>query len=106
MRTDVEPVRHGGDIFPAFGGSSTKANLKVRPYGDEQIQFALCRLNLSNINVEIAYGIGFELPLRRLVALDLRQSADVMALPCRSCPIVPPSIQRNGLHHQKPGSNT
>lgn len=48
--------------------------------GDEEIQLAFSRLNLSNINVKVAERVGPEFPLRRLVAIDLEQSADVVPL--------------------------
>ncbi len=38
------------------------------------------RLNLGNINVKLADGIGFERLLHRLVAGDFGQSADIMPL--------------------------
>ena len=47
---------------------------------DEEIQLALSRLNLSNINVKVAERVGLELLLRRLVAIDLGQSADIVPL--------------------------
>jgi len=43
-------------------------------------ELAFGRLNLSNINVKVAERVGLELLLRRLVAIDLGQSADVVAL--------------------------
>ena len=46
----------------------------------EVIQLAFSRLNLSNINVEVAQWIGLELLLRGRVATDLGQTADVVAL--------------------------
>jgi len=48
--------------------------------GNEEIQLAFSRLNLSNINVEVAERVGFELRPRRFVALDLGETRDVMAL--------------------------
>jgi hypothetical protein len=46
----------------------------------EQAQFALGRLNFGNVDVEIADRVGLELALWRLVANDLGQAADAMAL--------------------------
>ncbi len=48
--------------------------------GDEEVEFALCGLNLSNINVEIADGISFEFLLGRFVTLDLWQPGNAMTL--------------------------
>ena len=47
---------------------------------DEKIQFAFRRLNLGNINVEVAERVGLELRLGGLVALDLGEARDVVAL--------------------------
>ena len=48
--------------------------------GDEEVKFAFSRLNLSNINVEVAERVGLELLLRGLVAVNLGEARDVMAL--------------------------
>ena len=48
--------------------------------GHEQLEPAFSCLNLSNINMEVAWRIGFNLLFYRLVAIDFRQTADVMAL--------------------------
>ena len=50
-------------------------------YRNEQVQLAFGGLDFSDVDVEEADRIGFELPLRRLVAVDIRQPADAMA--CR-----------------------
>jgi hypothetical protein len=49
--------------------------------GNEEVEFALGSLNLGNINMKIANWIGFEFLLGRLVTLDLRRPANVVALP-------------------------
>ena len=48
--------------------------------GDEQVKFTFSRLNLSNINVEVAERVGLERLLRGLVAVNLGEARDVMAL--------------------------
>ena len=48
--------------------------------GDEQMELALRRLKLGDVDVEEADRIGLELLLRLPVALDRRQPADAMAL--------------------------
>ena len=39
------------------------------------------------------------------IRIARRIASVVVARPCGTCPIVPPSIPRNGSHHQSPGSN-
>ncbi|MBB5535852.1 hypothetical protein GGD55_002556 [Rhizobium giardinii] len=41
--------------------------------GDEELKLAFGSLNLGNIDVKVADGIGFELLLRRLVTVDIDQ---------------------------------
>ena len=48
--------------------------------GDEQMELALGGLNLGDVDREKADRTGLEPLLRLLVALDLRQPADAMAL--------------------------
>ena len=88
-QNDVEPVRHGRDQVTQEGCGGHLPGLLVQFHeselggavnSDEEIQLAFSRLNLSNINVKVAEWVGLELLLRRLVAIDLGQSADVMAL--------------------------
>ena len=45
-----------------------------------QMQLAFRRLHLSDVDMEEADRVALELPLGRLVALDIRQPADAMAL--------------------------
>jgi len=92
---DVEPVGHGGDQvaqegcggqFPGlsvqFNESELGGAVPSRAFsmpcqatdGDEEIQLAFSRLNLSNINVEVAEWVGLELLLRRLVIANLREA--------------------------------
>lgn len=50
----------------------------INPY--EQIELALFGADLGDVDVKIADRIGLELSPLRLVALDFRQSRDVVAL--------------------------
>ncbi|KRQ07623.1 hypothetical protein AOQ73_12410 [Bradyrhizobium pachyrhizi] len=45
-----------------------------------EVELAFSGLELSDVDVEIADRIDFELLLRGLAAFDLRQSADAVAL--------------------------
>ena len=85
----MEPVRHGRDQvaqergcdhFPGLLMQFHENELGGAVDSDEEIQLAFGRLNLSNINVEVAERVGLELLLRRLVAIDLGQSADIVPL--------------------------
>jgi len=101
VQHDVDPVRHGSDQVVQKRGGSHLPGLWVKldesefrgaapsrafsmpcraTDGNEDIQLAFGSLNLSNINVKVARRVGFELLLYRLVALDLRQTTDVVAL--------------------------
>ena len=88
-QNDVEPVRHDRDQVTQEGCGGHLPGLLVQFHeselggavnSNEEIQLALSRLNLSNINVEVSERVGLELLLRRLVAIDLGQSADVVPL--------------------------
>ena len=48
--------------------------------GDEQVEPSFRRVDLSQIDVEVAERIGLEAGPLGLVAVDLRQSADAVAL--------------------------
>ena len=48
--------------------------------GHGKIEFALSCADLSDIDVEVSDRIGFELLLRCLVALDVRQVGDAVPL--------------------------
>ena len=48
--------------------------------GDEQVELAFFGPHLGDVDVEVADRVALELLLRRLVALDLRQPADAVAL--------------------------
>ena len=85
----MEPVGHGCDQVAQERGSGHFPGLLVQfdigelggaVDGHEEIQFAFSRLNLSNINVEVAERVGLELLLGGLVALDLGEAPDVVAL--------------------------
>jgi hypothetical protein len=47
---------------------------------DEHVQLALLGPDLGNVDVEVADRVALEFPLRRFVALDIREPADAMAL--------------------------
>lgn len=46
----------------------------------EHVQLTLFGADLCDVDVEVADRVALELPLRRLVALDIRQSADAVTL--------------------------
>ena len=48
--------------------------------GDEQIEPSFGRMNLGQIDVEVAERVGLEARTLRLVAIDLRQTADTVPL--------------------------
>ena len=98
---DVEPVGHGCDQVAQERGSGHFPGLLVQFHegelggavpsrafsmpcqatdGDEQVKFTFRRLNLSDINVEVAERVGLERLLGGLVALDLGEARDVVAL--------------------------
>ena len=72
--------QRGGGQFPGLLVQLDVSEPGGAVDGHEEIQFAFSRLNLSNINVEVAQRIGLELLLGGLVAIDFGQSADVVAL--------------------------
>jgi hypothetical protein len=47
---------------------------------DEEMELACGGLDFGNVDVEVADRVGFELFLRGLVALNIRQATDPMAL--------------------------
>lgn len=52
----------------------------MRSDSDEHVQLALLGPDLGNVDVEVADRVALEFPLRRFVALDIREPADAMAL--------------------------
>ena len=48
--------------------------------GDEEIELAFGGLHLGDVDMEVADRVALELLLGRLVALDLGQAADAVAL--------------------------
>ena len=72
--------QRGGGQFPGLLVQLDVSELGGTVDADEKIQFAFRRLNLSNINVEVAQRIGLERRLRGRVALDLGEARDVVAL--------------------------
>lgn len=48
--------------------------------GHEEIEPAFCAADLGDIDVEVADRIGFELLLRRRIAIDVRQATNAVAL--------------------------
>jgi hypothetical protein len=59
----------------AFSCNSTKANFEV-----EHVQLALFGPHLGDIDVEVTDRVTLELLLRRLVALNIGQATNAVAL--------------------------
>ena len=85
----MNPVWHGGD--QRF--EESRCGLSVRLFdeqserefaravnGDEEMELSLAGMYLGDVDVEVADGVALEALFRRLVALDIRQAADAMAL--------------------------
>lgn len=77
---DVEPVGHGSDQvaqerssghLPGFWMQLDIDELRCPINGDEHVEFAFSRLHFRDVDVKIPERVGFELLLRRLVAIDL-----------------------------------
>ena len=66
---------HLGGCWMEFG----EGKLRGPVDGHEEIEFALSRLYLCDVDMEIADRVAFESFLGWLVALDLRQSRDTVA---------------------------
>ena len=71
--------QRGGGDFPGFRVQFDEGELGGAVDGHEQVELALRRLNLSNINMEVTERVGLEPLLGGLVALDLGQATDVVA---------------------------
>jgi hypothetical protein len=85
----VDPVRDGFDESSQELGSDMPASLLVQSGegdlgdpvdGDEQIELPGFGPDLGDIDVEVADGVGLELPSRRSVAVDIRQASDAVTL--------------------------
>ena len=85
---DVDPVRHCGNQIAqklcrqhlaSLGVQFDIGKLAGSINGNKEKEFALSRLNLSNVDMEITNRVKFKLLLRRLVALDIGN----LAMPCR-----------------------
>ena len=85
----MDPIGHGYDQvsqerrsghFPGLLVQFHEGELGGAVDGDEQVKFTFSRLNLSNINVEVAERVGLERLLRGRVALELGEARDVVAL--------------------------
>ena len=66
----------GGGLLMQFD----EGELRGAVDGDEHVQLALLGPHLGDVDVEVADRIGLELLLRRLVAFDIGQAADAVAL--------------------------
>jgi hypothetical protein len=86
---DVDPVGHGGNPVKQDVCGRYLPSLWVQFYesqrcaavdGKDELPLAIRRVNLSNINVKGADRVGAVRRLRRRVAYDLGQSADVVPL--------------------------
>jgi hypothetical protein len=85
----VDPIGHGRDEgFEKGGGGDARGavgqldegELAGAVDGHEQVELALSGLHLGDVEVEKADGISLELGLGLLVALDLGQARDAVAL--------------------------
>ena len=70
----------GRDHLSGFVVQFDKGKLAGPINGHEEIELALVGLDFGDIDMEEADRVALELLLRRLVALDIRQPADVVAL--------------------------
>ena len=64
----------------AFSMQLDEGELRGPVDGHEEIELALLGAHLGDVDVEVADRIALELLLGRLVAVDLRQAADAVAL--------------------------
>ena len=72
--------QRGGSHLPGLLVQLDVSEFRGAVEPDEKIQFAFRRLKHSNINVEVAERVGFELLLDGRVTPDLGQSAEDVAL--------------------------
>ena len=66
--------------FPSLIVELSEGEFGCPVHGHEEVELPLFSSDLGNIDVEIADGVLFKRPLRRLVAFDIRQPADAIAL--------------------------
>ena len=78
LHQGVEKGRGGNGV--GAGQELNEGELRGPVEADEEVELASGGANFGNINVEEADRIAPELLLRWLVALDLRQAADAVAL--------------------------
>ena len=72
-----EPGRdHLGGLLVQFGIGELAGAVD----GHEEIELAFGRLHLGNVDVEVADRVALELLLGRLVAFDIGQAGDAVAL--------------------------
>jgi hypothetical protein len=79
---------HSQKLFQELAGSGS-GSLFIEPghgelgcavNGHEQVELALAGPDLGDVHVEVANGVALELPLGGLVALQVRQPRDAVAL--------------------------
>ncbi len=85
----MDLVRHRRDESDEKGGCRDLVRL-LRELGEgelgcsidghEEVELAFSRLHLGDVDVEVADRVALELLLGGLVAIDLRQAADAVAL--------------------------
>ena len=85
----VDPVGHGldecaqevtGDAARGFLVQLDKGELGCTVDGNQKVEPALCRVDLGDVDVELAERVGLELATDRGGALDLWQLGDVVSL--------------------------
>ena len=70
----------GGNLGGRFLMQLDKGEFRRSIDGDKEMELAFFGPHFGNVDVEEADRIGFELLLRRLAPLDIRQLADAVAL--------------------------
>ncbi len=70
----------GGGVAVGLGFQACEGDLGGSVDRDEEVELALCGADLGDVEVEVADGVGLELLALWLVASDLGQSADAVAL--------------------------
>ena len=79
-RRGERPEEVGRDTAGGLLVQFDKGKLRGAVDGDEKVELALLRPDLSDVDVEVADGVALELGAARLVALGVRQPADAVAL--------------------------
>ena len=77
---DKIPEELGGSHLAGLLDKADKGELRGPVDGDEQIELAFLRPHLGDVDVNVADGISLEAGPLGLVAVNVRQTADLMAL--------------------------